>query len=212
MAGRLAFVPVVALALASTAGCGSTTPTSPSPTLSQLVISASLNPASVPASTAMTLTASGCTPADGFFLWTAAGGTITSPTTGASLAVTTALFAGTYTATVAGAGCSTGTLTYTIPTSVPPTTFTYTMAGMPNGWSVQVSLNFVGQITTCGGASSNGQMVCVTTLTPGRGYITDVTNAFTGQEDCKGLTASNGTFTTGGSTNATTGCPVLFVR
>jgi hypothetical protein len=86
------------------------------------------------------------------------------------------------------------------------------MAGMPNGWSVQVSLNFVGQITTCGGASSNGQMVCVTTLTPGRGYITDVTNAFTGQEDCKGLTASNGTFTTGGSTNATTGCPVLFVR
>ena len=213
MAGRLAFVAVVGLALAISVGCGSNTPTSPSPTpMAQLVIAASLNPASVPASTPMTLTASGCAPTDGFFLWTAAGGVITSGTTGASLAVTTALFAGTYTATVAGAGCSTGTLTYTIPTSVPPTTFTYTMAGMPDGTSVQVRLNLGGQITTCGNASSNGQMVCVTTLALGVGYFTDVTNAFTGQEDCKGLTASNGTLTTGGTTNATTGCPVLFVR
>ena len=208
MSRQQAFVSVVVLALAAMSGCGTSAPTSPSP--AQLVISSSVNTASVPVFTAMTLTASGCTPTGGVFAWTVAGGTM-APSTGPSIVLTTGLVAGTFGVTAAGSGCLAGLLTYTI-APVAPTTFTYTMAGMPDGTDVQVSLNPTGTIVKCGGPSSNGQMVCAVTLTPGVGYITDVTNAFTGQKDCKGLTASNGTITAGGSTDPTTGCPVLFVR
>jgi hypothetical protein len=86
------------------------------------------------------------------------------------------------------------------------------MAGMPDGTDVEItSIPNAGLVLRCGGLSSNRQMVCAQTLIPGppTSYQVSVSNAATGQNDCKGLTASNGTLTMGTSA---TGCPAVFVR